>query len=284
VTRAPLQLLLCSWLALVPLAARAGTPAPSPSPLGDGNPCFDISTIAASTSFGDPNDPDGGFFTHLSDCPTQCKKAGVSCAKLAKGAAACAQRYADDRARFNVKVNCDGKTGTELKTCSTQYKDAQAQERGDAADALASETTACTARATDCAAKCDATAPAVLGIGTLYTDLVCRDPASIPGEFDFETSFLGLASCEKLCLDAGNVCLRDVADAVTCQNAFASDWIASDSRVNCDGLSGSLLRDCKASWALDKAAWLQQIKGSRFNAIFGCVSAESKCAKTCTGQ
>lgn len=283
-TRAPLRLLLCSWLALAPLAARAGTPAPSPSPLGDGNPCFDISTIAASTSFGDPNDPDGGFFTHLSDCPTQCKKAGLSCAKFAKSAATCAQRYADDRARFHLAVTCDGLRGADLKTCSTPFKDAQAQERQDAADALATEVIACTARATDCAAKCDPTAPAVLGIGTVYNDLVCRDPASIPAEFDFKTSFLGLASCQKRCADAGVVCLRDVSDAVSCQIGFASDWIAFDSRVNCDGLTGSLLRDCKASWALDKADWVQQIKSSRFGAVLACATQQSDCVKTCTGQ
>jgi hypothetical protein len=157
VTRAPLLLpllLLGAGLALAPAAARGQTL--DPSPLGSGNPCFDTSQVAASMSFGDPNDPDGGFFTHLRDCTTLCKKAGVSCAKFAKRAAACGQRFADDRARLNVAVHCDGMRGTDLKTCSGPYQSERASERADASDALAAELSTCATRATDCAGKCDA--------------------------------------------------------------------------------------------------------------------------------
>ena len=159
-TRAPLSLLLCTLFASAPLVGRAGDV--PPSPLGDGNPCFAISadpnspTVSAAASFGDPNDPEGGFFTHLPDCASVCKKAGLSCAKFAKRAAACAEHYASDRALFNVKVSCAGLVGVELKSCIEGAQAQRATERQSAADALANEVTACTARATNCAGKCDA--------------------------------------------------------------------------------------------------------------------------------
>jgi len=121
------------------------------------------------------------------------------------------------------------------------------------------------------------------GIGSLYTQMVCREMTDIPGEFDFETSFLGLKDCQKLCLDAALVCVRDVNDAASCQLAFASDWIASDSRLDCDGLSGSLLADCRAGWASDKQTWQSIIKSRRNSGRAGCGSLFANCNSHCSG-
>jgi len=154
VTRAPLRLLLWTTLALVPLAARAA------APLGDGkNPCFDITKVASSLSLDEPNDPNAVFYSHLSDCATLCKKAGLSCQRFAKRAAACMKGYADDRARFAAKVSCVGLKGDALKACNAPIQTQRTAERQVATDALATELTACDARASDCAGKCQNAAP-----------------------------------------------------------------------------------------------------------------------------
>jgi len=92
------------------------------------------------------------------------------------------------------------------------------------------------------------------GLGSLYTELVCREISDVPKAFDFATSFVGLVNCDRLCLDAFLVCKRDVDEAASCQVAFANDWIAFDSRLDCNGKSGSVLSDCKAGWAADKSS------------------------------
>lgn len=121
------------------------------------------------------------------------------------------------------------------------------------------------------------------GFGSLYTDLVCREITEIPGEFDFATSFVGLAKCERLCLDAAAVCKRAVRDAATCQLAFANDFVAFDSRLECAGLTGPLLRDCKAGWAFDKQVWRQFIRDQRSGALGLCLTEGLICANACSG-
>ena len=122
------------------------------------------------------------------------------------------------------------------------------------------------------------------GLGSLYTDLVCREIADVPKAFDFATSFVGLVNCERLCLDAFLVCKRDVDEAASCQVAFASDWIAFDSRLDCNGLSGSLLSDCKAGWAADKKYWQATIKGTQLSGRFSCGTKLSSCTANCSGH
>ncbi len=122
------------------------------------------------------------------------------------------------------------------------------------------------------------------GMGSLYTDLVCPVIGDLPGEFDFATRFVGLVNCDRLCLDAGFVCRRAVDDAASCQLAFVNDWIASDSRIDCNGLTGSLLGDCKAGWAVDKKFWQASVKQSRFVGRFGCANLIGKCATSCSGH
>jgi hypothetical protein len=122
------------------------------------------------------------------------------------------------------------------------------------------------------------------GLGSLYTDLVCRELAGVPGEFDFKTSFVGLADCDSLCLKAGLVCRRAVLDAAKCQVAFASDFIGFDSKLDCSGLTGSRLRDCKAGWLLDLQAWRSQISGQVNNALFGCAQAAGTCSSNCSAH
>jgi hypothetical protein len=121
-------------------------------------------------------------------------------------------------------------------------------------------------------------------LGTLYTDLVCRDPGEIPGEFHFATSFVGLVNCSRLCLDATLVCKRGVDEAAACQLAFANDWVASDSAVSCNGLTGPDLRDCRAGWASDKKVWRDSIKRSQIIARIGCANLLSTCLANCTGH
>jgi hypothetical protein len=87
-----------------------------------------------------------------------------------------------------------------------------------------------------------------------------------------------------LCLDATFVCLRAVTEATTCQLAFANDWIAFDSRLDCDGLSGTRLRDCKAGWALDRQTWRAFIKNQRLFAASSCLNAGSSCRGSCSGH
>jgi hypothetical protein len=158
VTRAPLRLLLCASLALVPLAARAADPNDPNFPLFSGNPCFALSaespTVSGALSIADPNQP--AFYSQLPDCAGMCKRVGASCARFAKRAAACAQRTANDRASFKLRVTCQGFSSGD-PNCPEAVQTARSAERQGIADALAAELTACTARASDCTGKCVAT-------------------------------------------------------------------------------------------------------------------------------
>ncbi|HKC52518.1 MAG TPA: hypothetical protein VKF60_17145 [Myxococcota bacterium] len=176
-TRAPLLLRLlplcvATLLALVPLLALAGAPLPDPndpndpnSPLGRGDdiPCFDAAKVAPSLSLvihSDPNDPNspvtGSFYSGLKDCATLCKRAGVSCAKFVKRAVACELRFADDRARFKVRTNCEGLRGAELKTCAAESEPARTLQRQTASNKLTPALDACAARAAECTGTCNA--------------------------------------------------------------------------------------------------------------------------------
>jgi hypothetical protein len=171
VTRAPLPLRLlplcfATLLALAPLFARAGT-APDPndpnSPLGPGDkiPCFDAAQVPASLSLqaGDPNDPNSvGFFSHLPDCATLCKKAGASCARFVKRAVACELRFADARASFKTRTDCEGLRGAALTFCVTDNKieDAHIIQRDAASGKLADALGGCAKRADDCTVLCNA--------------------------------------------------------------------------------------------------------------------------------
>ena len=119
--------------------------------------------------------------------------------------------------------------------------------------------------------------PARATLGTAYNDLVCRDPLAVAQTFAFTTSFVAVTNCSKLCIQAFKVCQRDVLDAANCQLAFANDWIAFDSAVDCNGLRGGALSDCKAGWAADKSTWRNSILSVRGNALSFCQQATSIC-------
>jgi hypothetical protein len=174
VTRAPLPLRLlplcfATLLALAPLFARAGT-APDPndpnSPLGPGDkiPCFDAAQVPESLSLVGPSDPNDlnspvvGYFSQLADCATLCKKAGVSCARFVKRAVACELRFADARASFKTRTDCEGLHGTALTSCVTDNKieDAHIIQRDAASGKLADALGGCAKRADDCTGLCNA--------------------------------------------------------------------------------------------------------------------------------
>jgi hypothetical protein len=120
--------------------------------------------------------------------------------------------------------------------------------------------------------------------GTLFIQQPCGDMTTIAGQFTFETSFVGVTNCTTLCKNAVNVCQKAVRDAESCQLQFASDWIAFDSQVDCAGLTGGDLRDCKASWADDKKTWQISIKNGRASAAAACAQHLQVCNFRCSGS
>jgi hypothetical protein len=119
--------------------------------------------------------------------------------------------------------------------------------------------------------------------GTAYKELVCRDLGDVATTFNFTASFVGVPNCTSLCIAAFRVCLRDVKDASSCQTAFATDWIALDSAVDCAGLTGSDLSDCKAGWALDLSTWKLEIKSALNSAESLCTQNLNQCGQ-CAGH
>jgi hypothetical protein len=119
--------------------------------------------------------------------------------------------------------------------------------------------------------------PAHAVLGTAYNELVCRDPQEVAQTFKFTTTFVGVSNCSKLCVQAFKVCERDVLDAASCQLAFANDFIAFDSAVDCAGLRGAALSDCKAGWAADRNTWRNSILAVRGNALSFCQQLGSIC-------
>ena len=129
------------------------------------------------------------------------------------------------------------------------------------------------------------------GMGALWDDVVCKDPSTIANGFDFETSFVGLPDCAKLCRDAANACRRHVDDATKCQSDFAKDFISFDTSVDCAGLTGSRLRDCKDGWSLDLQIWRADIQRNQLigrirceQLVVGTGQNEPGCLRRCSGQ
>ncbi len=153
----PRLLLFClaGALALAP-AARAQEEDPNSALGKTGSPCFDTSEIEESLALPDPDDAAAELvFGDLPDCPKLCKRAGLACAKQAKLAGACEWRWADDRARFAVKVDCAGKTGALLKECAAEIQEVRLARRATARTRQDAEVTACLARGASCEGKCD---------------------------------------------------------------------------------------------------------------------------------
>lgn len=121
------------------------------------------------------------------------------------------------------------------------------------------------------------------GMGALWDDLVCENPATVPNGFAFETLFLGRPDCARQCRDVRTICLRYVLDAASCQSTFAKDFIGFDASVDCAGLTGSRLADCKAGWALDLQIWLEFIRGDSLNGRFRCEGLAATCQRRCAG-
>ncbi|HXX48433.1 MAG TPA: hypothetical protein VEN47_09410 [Myxococcota bacterium] len=127
------------------------------------------------------------------------------------------------------------------------------------------------------------TRPAGATLGTTYDDLVCQDPNDVGNQFVFAHNLIGVPGCTKLCFQAVAICQRNVRDAAACQLAFAADWISLDSQVDCAGLTGAELSDCKAGWAADLKTWKLSILSERTTAINLCGQNNATCLQ-CVGQ
>ena len=101
------------------------------------------------------------------------------------------------------------------------------------------------------------------GLGTMFTQDPCPSFSDVSAAFDFRQSFVGLPKCEQLCRKATASCAAAIKAQASCEFAFAADWTAFDSAVDCDGLKGGDLKDCKAGWAADLKLWRSQIKAIR---------------------
>ena len=125
------------------------------------------------------------------------------------------------------------------------------------------------------------------GLGTFFTGETCPTPGEVAAAYDFRQSFVGLAKCESLCRKAAASCKQAMKAAFSCQLAFASDWVAFDSAVECGGLKGPDLKDCKASASADLKAWRAQIKNERngpgFQTCDILLNASDGCLRLCSG-
>jgi len=151
VKRAPLWLLL-TGLALLPLAARAGSDSNPLLADPNGNPCFEIDQVAAQTTFADPNNP----LDHVASCASLCKKDGASCSRLVKRAVSCQMHFASDTAVMKTKVHCDGLKGTDFKDCQTPFLDEKSAALANIQAEQTAELAKCNANATTCAGNCSA--------------------------------------------------------------------------------------------------------------------------------
>jgi hypothetical protein len=129
-----------------------------------------------------------------------------------------------------------------------------------------------------------AAAGARAATNSFFAHDVCADMTEIRNQYGFENDFVGEPDCSKMCSQAVAACQKSVRDAESCQLAFSSDWIAFDSKVDCDGLTGGDLRDCKNGWAADKKTWQTSIKQDRALNVFFCGNKITACQKACTGQ
>ncbi len=125
------------------------------------------------------------------------------------------------------------------------------------------------------------------GLGSVFTGSTCPSLVDVSTAYDFVGSFVGLAKCESLCRKAAASCKRAMKAAASCQLAFASDWVAFDSAVECAGLEAPDRKDCKASASADLKIWRTQIKDSRDGfGIPRCdlfLNASDGCLALCSG-
>lgn len=128
------------------------------------------------------------------------------------------------------------------------------------------------------------------GLGTMFIDNPCPSISAASGAYAFQASFVGLPNCESLCKKATASCKKAVNAAASCQLAFASDWTAFDSAVDCDGLEGADKKACKAGWSADLKAWRASIKHDRDAALTGLLrcdnllqNANDGCLRQCSG-
>jgi hypothetical protein len=132
--------------------------------------------------------------------------------------------------------------------------------------------------------------PAGAATNSVFLKSLCADMTTIPPMYQFQTDFVGVPNCQKLCSQAVAACQRAVKDAANCELAFASDWVTFDSAVTCTDdtgapLKGADLSACKASWADDKKAWQALVKVFRGIEIQQCAGTTlSTCQLRCTGQ
>lgn len=122
----------------------------------------------------------------------------------------------------------------------------------------------------------------------MFTEDPCPAVREVTAAFDFRESFVGLPKCEQLCRKAAASCAAAINASASCEMAFAADWTAFDSAVDCDGLTGGDLRDCKAGWAADLKLWRNQIKAIRDQAgLPTCDSfltdSDTGCLRRCSG-
>lgn len=126
------------------------------------------------------------------------------------------------------------------------------------------------------------------GLGSLFTGDTCPTFSEVSAAYDFRASFVGLPKCESLCKQAASSCKRAMKAASSCQLAFASDFVSFDGAVECAGLKGQDLKDCKASASSDLKTWRAQIKsGLNGTGIPTCEnflsSTNGGCLRLCSG-
>lgn len=125
------------------------------------------------------------------------------------------------------------------------------------------------------------------GLGSYFQAQACPTLAEVTAAYDFTEGFVGIAKCESLCKKASDSCRGAIKAATSCQLAFASDWVAFDKAVDCSGLTGSDLKDCKASWSADLKAWHAQIKAERNGGLATCDAflnhPNAGCLRRCSG-
>jgi len=287
VKRTPL-LLLAALLALAPRAAHADGAVDDPLTNDpNGNPCFAVDDVAAQMDFGEPN----SAFARQPNCPSLCKKAGAVCQRYVKRAASCRTAFARDAATFKIKKLCDGLTGADLRTCQAPFqteRDTAISGAGGIDELESGELSKCGDQVTSCTAQCgDPNAPAPRGeLGTAFSGLPCADPNDAAQTFDFSGTLIGVTNCTHLCVQAFNVCRRSALDAASCQLSLVNDWIGFDSQVDCAGLKGSELSDCRNGWSEDERSWRQAIINERAGVLGSggaCASTAQKCLN-CSGQ
>ena len=127
------------------------------------------------------------------------------------------------------------------------------------------------------------------GLGTVFIQDPCPTVSDVSGAYaDFPAAFVGLPKCESLCRKAHASCRKAMNAQASCEFAFAADFTAFDSAVDCGGLEGADKKDCLAGWQADLKRWRSQIKGLRDNAglstcDFFLSDPNQGCLRRCSG-